>query len=267
MDVHAVSEDRVVNINETSCLLPVHQIGWGWRDVTKAQLQGNAMEAMTFTVAFSMDRGPVDMLVQIVQAGQTPSCRSSPGWSALTTTRPGKAWATTTKLLQLTATLDNVLNQSSGSFSGTWPASTPAHPGRHAGDVASRRAALHPTTNHVVLAALRHGRLPQLQTPASTTLARSVIDGSFEGLAMNKAWRRQYSSEWVARALMVFCNISQVWTTGWPRLRSHANAEFREAAQEANELHATGALFARQIEPEPAPEDTVDWAMAESSDE
>ena len=50
-------------------------------------------------------------------------------------------------------------------------------------------------------------------------------------------------------------------------MRAHANAEFREAVQEANELHATGALFARQIEPEPAPADPVEWAMAEASDD
>ena len=31
----------------------------------------NTKEATTFTVAFSMDRGPLDMLVQIVQAGKT----------------------------------------------------------------------------------------------------------------------------------------------------------------------------------------------------
>ena len=46
-------------------------------------------------------------------------------------------------------------------------------------------------------------------------------------------------------------------------LRAHTDAEFREAVEEANELHATGALFARQIEPEPAPEDPV----AEASDD
>ena len=52
-----MSADRVVNIDETSC--------------KQAQLQGNAKEATTFTVAFSMDRGPLDMLVQIVHAGKT----------------------------------------------------------------------------------------------------------------------------------------------------------------------------------------------------
>ena len=30
-------------------------------------------------------------------------------------------------------------------------------------------------------------------------LARSVFDGSFEGLGMNTAWRRQSSAEWAAR--------------------------------------------------------------------
>ena len=35
-----------------------------------------------------------------------------------------------------------------------------------------------------------------IQTQASATLARSVLDGSFEFLAMNKAWRRRSSAEW-----------------------------------------------------------------------
>ena len=69
MDKHAVSADRVVNIDETSCrLLPVHQTGWGRRGVKQAQIQ---KEATTFTVAFSMDRGPLDMLMQMVHAGKT----------------------------------------------------------------------------------------------------------------------------------------------------------------------------------------------------
>ena len=64
MNKHTVSADRVVNIDETSCrLLPVHQIGWGRRGVKQAQLQGNTKEATTFTVAISMDRGPLDMLM------------------------------------------------------------------------------------------------------------------------------------------------------------------------------------------------------------
>ena len=67
-----------------------------------------------------------------------------------------------------------------------------------------------------------------------------------------------------ARALTDLCDINQVWTSGWRRLRAHTDAEFREAVEEANELHATGDLFARQIEPEPAP---VDPAMPDAPPE
>ena len=50
-------------------------------------------------------------------------------------------------------------------------------------------------------------------------------------------------------------------------MRAQSDAEFREAVEEANELHVTADVFARQIEPEPAPEDQVDWTMAEASDD
>ena len=112
MDKHAVSADRVVNIDETSCRLPpVHQIGWGRRGVKQAQLQGNTREATTFTVAFSMDRGPLDMLVQIVHAGKTDAVLPEQPWKEQTrhvTSENG--WATTTTVLQLAASLDNVMN-------------------------------------------------------------------------------------------------------------------------------------------------------------
>ena len=45
------------------------------------------------------------------------------------------------------------------------------------------------------------------------------------------------------------------------------DADFHEAVEEANELHATGAMSTRQIEPEPAPDDPADWALAEASDD
>ena len=41
----------------------------------------------------------------------------------------------------------------------------------------------------------------------------------FEGLAMNKAWRRQSSAEWASRAATDLCEKNQAWTTGWHRLR------------------------------------------------
>ena len=114
MNKHAVSPDRVVNVDETSCrFLSVHQNGWDHRGVKQAQLQGNAKEATTFTVAFSMDRGPLDMLVQIVQAGRTDAVLPEQPWPERThhvTSENG--WATTTTPLQLTATLDIVLNPS-----------------------------------------------------------------------------------------------------------------------------------------------------------
>ena len=63
------------------------------------------------------------------------------------------------------------------------------------------------------------------------------------------------------------CEKNQAWTTGWHRLRPGSNAEFRDAVTEAAALHAHDELFSKHIEPEPAPEDTVDWAMAEASDD
>ena len=112
MEKHAVGADRVVNIDETSCrLLPVHQTGWGRCGVKQAQLQGNTKEATTFTVALSMDRGPLDMLVQIVHAGKTDTVLPEQPWPERThhvTSENG--WATTTTILQLVATLDDVMN-------------------------------------------------------------------------------------------------------------------------------------------------------------
>ena len=144
------------------------------------------------------------------------------------------------------------------------------HPGRHEGRIPSRRAVLHPAAQHVVLAAcdvaIFRSFKSCIQTQASATLARAVLDGSFEGLAMNKAWRRQSSAEWASRAVTDLCEKDQAWTTGWSRLRAHSNDEFEAAVAEAAALHAHDELFSRLIEPEPATEDPVDWAMAEASD-
>ena len=106
-----------------------------------------------------------------------------------------------------------------------------------------------------------------IQTQASATLARSVLDGSFEGLVMNKAWRRQSSAEWASRAATDLCDENKARTTGWHRLRAGSNAEFREGVAEAAALHAHDELFSKHIEPEPPPEDPVEWAMAEATDD
>ena len=45
------------------------------------------------------------------------------------------------------------------------------------------------------------------------------------------------------------------------------DAHFKEAVAEAAALHSRDELFAKHIEPEPAPEDPLDWAMEEASDD
>ena len=210
-----------------------------------------------------MGRGPLDMLVQIVHAGKTDAVLPEQPWPERThhvTSENG--WATTTTLLQLTATLDGVLN-----------------PGREGQSwiLLWDMASIHAAFPHIVLCfipphstsylqpcdvAVFRSFKSCIQAQASATLARSVIDGSFEGLAMNKAWRRQSSGEWAARAATDLSEKNQAWTTGWHRLRAGSNAEFRDAVTEAAALHSRDELLSRHIEPEPVPEDPVDWAMA-----
>ena len=279
MDKHAVSADRVVNIDETSCrLLPVHQTGWGRRGVKQAQLQGNTREATTYTVAFSMDRGPLDMLVQIVHAGKTDAVLPEQPWPERThhvTSENG--WATTTTLLQLTATLDGVLNpgREGQSWILLWDMAS-----IHASE--ATLAAMKAAFPHVVLCFLPPQSTSYLQpcdvavfrsfksciqTQASATLARAVLDGSFDGLAMNKAWRRQSSAEWAARAIADILAEGKVWSTGWRQLRAHNDGAFRDAVEEAAALHSRDDLFARHIAPDPAEEGPPMWAMAEETDD
>ena len=74
----------------------------------QAQLWGNAKEATTFTVAFSMDRGPLDMLIE--QAAKTDAVLPEERTRRVTSEN---GWAiTATTILQFIATLDNVLNLS-----------------------------------------------------------------------------------------------------------------------------------------------------------
>ena len=111
----------------------------GRRGVKQAQLQGNTREATTITVAFSMDRGALDMLVQIVHAAKTDAVLREQPWPEHThhvTSENG--WAIATTILQLTAALDDVVKPRTS----TWPASTHRH--RHASDITSLRAVLHP---------------------------------------------------------------------------------------------------------------------------
>ena len=277
-ETHAVGADRVVNIDETSRrLLPVHKTGWGHRGKKQAQLQGNTKEATTFTVAFSMDRGPLDMLVQIVHAGKTAAVLPEKPWPERTRhVISENGWATTATIMQLAAALDDVLNPG-------WE----GRPWILLWDMASVHAseatltAMKATFPHVVLCFLPPQSTSYLQpcdvavfrsfksciqTQASATLARSVLDGTFEGLTLNKPWRRQSSAEWASRAIADILAENKVWSTGWRQLRAQSDTEFDAAVAHATELHAEGELFARHIEPEPAPDDPVEWAMAEPSD-
>ena len=60
--------------------------------------------------------------------------------------------------------------------------------------------------------------------------------------------------------------VPELPTTGWRRLRADGDGAFRDAVEEAAALHSHDELFAKHIVPEPAPEDPVDWAMAEATD-
>ena len=198
MDKHAVSTDRVVNIDETSCqLLQVHQTGWGRRGVKQAQLQGNARWPSAWTVARW-----TRWCRSCKRARQTPSCRSSPGRSALTTSRQRTA-GHIGRRAEIRARKDK-----RGSFSGTWPASAP---GRH--------AAAFP---HVVLSFLpprSTSYLPPcdvavfrsfkscIQTQASATLARSVLDGTFRRLGHEQSMAAPvFGRIWAARAVTDLCD-------------------------------------------------------------
>ena len=105
-----------------------------------------------------------------------------------------------------------------------------------------------------------------IQAQASGTLARSVLDGSFDDVVMNRAWRRQSSAEWAARAITDLCDKNRRWTTCWRRLRAHCDDDFRDAVTEAAALHARDELFAKHITPEPAEEVLSVWAMSQESD-
>ena len=104
-----------------------------------------------------------------------------------------------------------------------------------------------------------------IQAQASATLARSVIDGPFDDVVMNLAWRR--SAEW-ARAVPELLR-QKPGVGDW--LASIACPQRRRFLRCCDgspaALNARDEQFSKHIEPEPAPEDPVEWAMAEESDD
>ena len=113
--------------------------------------------------------GPLDVLVQIVHQGKTDAVLPEQPWPERThhvTSENG--WATTTTILQLAAILDDMLNpiKEGQAWILLWDMASihaRGNPGCHVGRFPSHRARIPPATKHVVLAALRRGRLPQLQ--------------------------------------------------------------------------------------------------------
>ena len=272
MDKHAVSADRVINIDKTLCrLLP------GASDRIAGPAAGQHQGG--HDIHDRLQHGPWPTRHAGADRARGHDRRRlapSPGRSALTTSLRRTGWATTTTILQLAAALDNVLNpgREGQSWIFLWDMAS-----IHASE--ATLTAMRATFPHVVLCFLPPQSTSYLQpcdvavfrsfksciqTQASATLARSVLDGSFDGLAMNKAWRRQSSAEWASRALMDLCEKNQAWTTCWRRLRADSDDGFRDAATEAAALHARDDLFPKHIELEPAPEDPVEWAMAEATD-
>ena len=65
---------------------------------------------------------------------------------------------------------------------------------------------------------------------------------------MNEARRRQSSAEWASHTVTDLCDDSKAWTTGWRPLRAHSDDDIRKAVAKADELNATGDLFAKHIE-------------------
>ena len=66
-------------------------------------------------------------------------------------------------------------------------------------------------------------------------------------------------------AAPVFCRMGS--SRSHEPLQREQGFHFKEAVEQAAALHAHDELFSKHIKAEPAPEDPVDWAMAEASDD
>ena len=263
MDKHVVSAERVINIDDTSFrLLPVQTI--------RAVAAGNTRELTTFTAAFNMDRGPSDMLVPIAARWQYRRrlAGGTLGGAHVPRHIGERLGTTTTTLLQLTATLDDVMNPGMERQSWTllWDM-----PSIHASE--ATLAAMMAAFLHVVLCfipprstsylqpcdlAVSRGFKSCIQTQASTTLARFVIDGSFDDVEMNNAWRTQSAAEWASCAVQDLREKNQVWTVGRSRLRARDTTAFGGAVSEAVALHSHDELLSMHIEKDHAEEDPVE---------
>ena len=138
-------------------------------------------------------------------------------------------WATTTTILQLAASLDDVMNPSKEEQSWILLQDTASI---HASEATlAAMKAYCASSRHEALRTCSPAKwLSSLASRAASRRRRApLFDGSFEGLAMNKAWRRQSSAEWVARAVTDLCDENKAWTTGWRPLRAHNDANFQRS--------------------------------------
>ena len=140
------------------------------------------------------------------------------------------------------------------------------HPGRHEGRFPTRRTVLHPAT-HFVLAALRRGRLPQLQELHPDA-------GERHSCLLRPRWLLLKLGHERSMAAPVFGRMGSSRSHGSLRreqgldnwvasIACPQRCPLKEAVAEAAALHSRDELFANHIEPEPAPEDPV----AEASDD
>ena len=248
MDQHAVSEDRVVNIDETSCrLLPVHQIGWTAVASNKLSHRATRGRPRHSQSPSAWIVAPWTCWCELcTRARRTPSCRSSPGPERTRHVTSVNGWATTTTLLQLTSALDDVMNlgKEVQSWILLWDMAS-IHASE--GTVTAMRRSLTSccaSSRRTARRTYSPATWPSsgtfkscIRTQASTTLARSVVDGPFDDFAMRQ------STEWASRAVTDF-DENKARTTGWRPLRARSDGDFREAVCESNQTRSPHASTA-----------------------
>ena len=235
----SASADRLVNIDEMSCRC-VRWRGPARRRAGSAAGQPEGVHNVK--TVLSMNRGSRDLLVQMLHANMTDVVFSEQFWSERTRhVTSENDWTTTFTILQLTATLNDVVNPSKG--------------GQGIILLWDIIALIH--VSEVLLTALPHVALCFISsrstsylhpydvsvfwsfkscilTKVSIVLALAVFDDSLDDIVMNRTWRHQSSAEWTSRADTDFYEKNQVWTTGRHCLDARSDVEHRDAVTETS---------------------------------
>ena len=277
MDEHAVSADRVVNIDETSCrLLMVQQIGWaaaasnrpscratprrprhsrspshgpwpaGHAGADRARGQDRRRLA---GAALAGAHSPRNVRERLGHHDDAPAARGHIGQRD--------------EPEQRRTGVDPSLGH------GQHPRQR-GHPGRHAGRFPTRRAVLHPATKHVVLATLRRGRLPQLQELHPGASERHSCP-----LRHRRLVRRLGHEQGMAAPVIGRMGGSrshgplrqEQGVDNWRITCAHAATPSTRPSQRPTSCTPLASCSPEHIELEPAPAHPVDWAMAEASDD